>query len=30
MMPPPREEVLASDASAALANDEWKVPERGT
>ena len=25
MMPPPREEVLASDASAALANGEWKV-----
>ncbi len=25
MMPPPREEVLTSDASAALANGEWKV-----
>jgi peptidyl-prolyl cis-trans isomerase D len=26
MMPPPREDVQASDASAALANSEWKVP----
>src|SRR3972149_2685740 len=25
MMPPPREDVQASDASAALANSEWKV-----
>ncbi len=30
MMPPPREDVQASDASAALANSEWKVLKRGT